>query len=88
MKYVKADLVFPEALLKEMQKYVHGEMVYIPKPKGIRKKWGEASGSRKNLIQRNEEIRHLFSVGQTIDQLSDRFFLSSCSIKKIVYSKK
>jgi len=49
MKYVNADHIFPEALLKEIQKYVHGEMVYVPKPKGLRKKWGEDSGIRNDL---------------------------------------
>jgi len=41
MKYVNADQIFPQALLMEIQKYVHGELVYIPKPKRLHKKWGE-----------------------------------------------
>ena len=88
MKYVNADIIFPEELLKEIQKYVHGGMVYVPKPKGLRKKWGENSGSRKYLNHRNNEIRQKFSFGVTIDQLSDQFCLSCYSIKKIVYSNK
>ncbi|RXZ77495.1 hypothetical protein EBB07_30715 [Paenibacillaceae bacterium] len=88
MKYVNADIIFPEELLNEIQKYINGGMVYVPKPKGLRKKWGENSGSRKDLNLRNDEIRKKFFGGDTIDQLSDRFFLSSDSIKKIVYSKK
>jgi Mor family transcriptional regulator len=87
MKYVNADIIFPEELLKEIQKYVQGGMVYVPKPEGLRKKWGENSGSRKYLHQRNNEIRQKFSVGVSMDQLSDQFFLSYDSIKKIVYSK-
>lgn len=46
MKYINADIILPEELLKEVQKYVQGGMVYIPKPEGLRKKWGENSGSR------------------------------------------
>lgn len=88
MKYVNADLVLPEALLQEIQKYVHGELVYIPKPKGQHKKWGENSGSRKQLSERNAEIRRRFRAGETVSQLAECFFLSSCSIKKIVYAKK
>ncbi|NUU61026.1 CD3324 family protein [Paenibacillus agri] len=88
MKYVNADLIFPEALLKEVQKYVHGGMVYIPKPDGVRKKWSEKSGSRQYLDHRNENIRLEFSTGVTMDQLADRFCLSRDSIKKIVYAKK
>lgn len=88
MKYVNADLIFPEELLKEIQKYVHGGLVYIPKPEESRKKWGENSGGRRYLNLRNHEIRQKFSAGMTIDQLSGQFCLSFDSIKKIVYVKK
>ncbi|WP_274364999.1 CD3324 family protein [Paenibacillus thermotolerans] len=88
MKYVNADNVLPKQLLQEIQKYVHGGMVYVPTPKATRKRWGENSGSRTYLTHRNNEIRRKFSDGLTIDQLSDQFCLSCESIKKIVYSKK
>ncbi|MEC0177068.1 CD3324 family protein [Paenibacillus favisporus] len=87
MKYVNADIIFPEELLKEIQKYIHGSMVYIPTPEGQRKKWGESSGSRKHLSLRNETIRQQYIDGATIDELSDQFCLSIDSIKKIIYSK-
>ncbi|MEK3981437.1 CD3324 family protein [Psychrobacillus sp. FSL K6-2836] len=88
MKYVNAESIFPVELLNEIQKYVNGEMVYVPITKESRKKWGENSGSKIYLNDRNHEIRQLFLDGIKIDQLSDRFFLSRDSIKKIVYSKK
>lgn len=88
MKYVNAEKIFPVELLNEIQKYVNGEMVYVPISNGSRKKWGEKSGSKTYLNARNHEILQQFSAGIKIDQLSDRFFLSHDSIKKIVYSKK
>jgi Mor family transcriptional regulator len=88
MKYVNADLILPEELVKELQKYIHGGLIYVPKPEGVRKKWGENSGNREYFSHRNDAIRHEFSVGVTIDQLSETFYLSCDSIKKIVYSKK
>ncbi|WP_145945458.1 CD3324 family protein [Paenibacillus sp. Y412MC10] len=87
MKYVNADIIFPEELLKEIQKYIHGSMVYIPTPEGQRKKWGENSGSRKHLSLRNDTIRQQYIDGVTIDELSGQFCLSIDSIKKIIYSK-
>ncbi|ASA24050.1 CD3324 family protein [Paenibacillus donghaensis] len=87
MKYVNADQVFPEPLLKEIQKYVNGGMVYIPTAAPLRKKWGEKSGSRRYLNERNADIRLRFSSGESIDRLSERFGLSDHSIKKIVYRK-
>ncbi|AIQ12962.1 CD3324 family protein [Paenibacillus durus] len=86
MKYVNADIL-PEELLKEVQKYVNGAMIYVPKPEGVREGWGVKSGSRKYIKERNLEIRQRFSDGVTMDQLSEQYFLSLDSIKKIVYSK-
>ncbi|PWW04799.1 hypothetical protein DFQ01_10682 [Paenibacillus cellulosilyticus] len=87
MKYVKADMVLPEHLLREVQQYMNGVMMYIPKPEGERKGWGVKSGGRQKLEQRNHEIRELFSQGVTINQLTERFYLSCDTIKKIVYTR-
>ncbi|KOY14315.1 CD3324 family protein [Paenibacillus xylanivorans] len=88
MKYINADTIFPEELLKEIQRHIPGGLVYIPKPKEAHQKWGEGSGSRMMLKQRNDVIRQLFAAGTSIDQLIEQFCLSIDSIKKIVYSKK
>lgn len=45
MNYLRADLILPEELLYEIQKYVQDGLIYIPKPKNLHKKWGEVSGS-------------------------------------------
>jgi len=86
MKYLKADHILPADLLTEVQQYIHGEMIYIPNPKGIRKKWGEKSGNRILLNHRNAEIRRKFRSGLSIDQLTEEFCLSYDRIKKIIYS--
>lgn len=44
MKYVNADHVFPEALIRDIQKYIQSGLVYIPTPKSLHKKWGENTG--------------------------------------------
>ncbi|MDQ0116541.1 CD3324 family protein [Paenibacillus harenae] len=87
MKYVKAEMVLPEQLLREVQKYMNGVMMYVPKQEGDRKGWGVKSGGRQKLEQRNCEIRELFSQGATIDQLTERYYLSCETIKKIVYAR-
>ena len=45
MKYRKASDIFPDELLREIQKYSSGELIYIPK-KSERKSWGANSGAR------------------------------------------
>lgn len=88
MDYIRATEVFPERLLQEIQRYVQGELIYIPTRSCERRKWGENSGAANYYAARNENIRQSFRGGVAIDQLSDQFGLSVESIKKIVYSKK
>lgn len=85
MKYTRADLVLPNELLKELQKYVQDGLIYIPKPKALHKKWGETSGSRKLVEDRNAEIKQKFQDGYCMEQLSNEYFLSTETIRKIVY---
>ncbi|WP_100332236.1 CD3324 family protein [Bacillus xiapuensis] len=88
MSYVKANAVLPEQLIIEIQKYVQGEAIYIPKPKAARQKWGTRSGSRQQFDARNASIRQAFENGRTLEQLAEDYFLSAETIKKIVYSAK
>jgi len=87
MGYVKAETILPDNLVREIQKYIQGEYVYIPSEHTTRKKWGEKSGTRQRIQSRNEAIRNKHKSGYRIDALSEEFFLSIDSIKKIVYSK-
>ena len=87
MKYRNARDIFPEKLLKQIQKYVSGETIYIPA--GDEKKdWGATSGYQQFIRERNAAIREAFQNGKTIEVLMDEYSLSYDSIKKIVYSKK
>lgn len=88
MKYVKATAVLPEQLILEIQKYIQGESIYIPKTEKSREEWGTKTGTRKYLEQRNNQIRSLFEKGEKIDMLAEKFCLAPETIKKIVYRKK
>ena len=87
MKYVKIETILPDYLIEEIQKYIQGEYVYIPAKVEERKKWGESSGSRVYIQNRNEDIRSKYANGYKIQNLAEEFFLSIDSIKKIVYAK-
>lgn len=87
MKYQSAKSVFPESLLKEIQKYVQGELVYIPKPPANHKKWGECTETKRLVAERNREITAAFQDGTSIVELAQRYFLSEDTIRKIVYRK-
>ncbi|MBQ7775747.1 MAG: ParB-like nuclease domain-containing protein [Lachnospiraceae bacterium] len=87
MKYENGKDIFPEKLLKQIQKYVSGQLVYIPSAEK-KKDWGETTGYREYLLKRNNDIKMKFRNGVTIKQLSDEYCLSYETIKKIAYSKK
>lgn len=88
MKYTNAANVLPEKLIMEIQKYIQGETLYIPKQESEYKNWGSLSGGRQLLDQRNEAIRDAFNSNSSIEQLAQKHFLSIDTIKKIVYSHK
>lgn len=85
MKYRKASEIFPDELLKEIQKYSSGELVYIPKATQ-RKSWGADSGALGYYHQRNNEIRNKFhQEQQSIEELASEYNLSPETLKKIIY---
>jgi Mor family transcriptional regulator len=88
MKYTKAEGILPKHLLAEIQKYVQGQLIYIPNPSGQRRGWGENSGSRSYLSKRNDDIRRQYDEGTTLEQLAESFNLSYERIKTILYTKR
>lgn len=84
MKYINAAEILPERLLKELQTYLDGEMLYIPRS-STKKSWGTDSGSRTFYRERNEEIRSLHKKGASVDTLAKQYRLADSTIKKIIY---
>ncbi|WP_058303035.1 CD3324 family protein [Gorillibacterium timonense] len=80
--------VLPAHLLQEVQRYIQGELMYIPTRSNNRKKWGESSGAASYYDVRNKRIRDSFHDGARIGQLAEQFGLSTDTIKKIVYTKR
>ena len=84
MKYINAAEILPEKLLKELQTYIEGEVLYIPKT-STKKQWGSLNGSRLLYLERNKEIQRLYKEGHSIDMLAKRYGLAYSTIKKIIY---
>ncbi len=81
MKYINAAEILPEKLLKEIQTYMDGGVLYIPKS-SAKKGWGSVSGSRKFYQKRNKEIQFLFEDGYSIETLSKQYGLAHSTLKK------
>ena len=84
MKYVNAAEILPEKLLKELQTYIDGDVLYVPKA-FTKKEWGAVNGSRTFYQERNKEIQSLYKEGYSIDMLSKQYGLAYSTIKKIIY---
>lgn len=87
MKYCNAEEILPASLVAEIQKYVQGAQLYIPKQAGNRLGWGERNGQRRQLQQRNREIRRLYAQGWSIEELMEEYYLGYESIRKIIYQR-
>ncbi|WP_055669575.1 CD3324 family protein [Desnuesiella massiliensis] len=84
MCYKNGKDILPGALLKELQKYIQGEIIYIPKAE-CRKAWGESNGTRQVIQERNLEIYNFYKNGMKIIELSHKYNLSEDSIRKIIF---
>ncbi len=84
MKYTNAAEILPKELLKEIQTYIDGDVLYIPKT-STKKEWGSVSGSREFYQKRNKEIQFLYENGYSIDALSKQYGLAHSTLKKIIY---
>jgi RimJ/RimL family protein N-acetyltransferase/Mor family transcriptional regulator len=85
MKYRNATELLPPQLLKELQQYAQGEMLYVPEVK--RKSWGEGTGARTYYANRNMDIKNRFKRGEGMENLTENYSISEDAVKKIVYKK-
>ena len=81
MSYINADIVLPKELIKEIQKYVNGVNLYIPKVPEAKR---ACSIYRLELSRRNREIYQLSLQGEKVSELDATYFLSEKSIYRIL----
>ena len=87
MGYRKAADVLPKQLIAEIQKYIDGEMLYIPRKCEEHSRWGEKSGTRESWELRNRRILEEYCSGKSISDLAENYFLSVKSIQRILREK-
>lgn len=84
MKYINAADILPEKLLRQLQTYIDGDVLYIPKA-SKKMEWGTANGSRLFYQERNKEIQRLYKEGHSMEALAKKYNLAHSTIKKIIY---
>ena len=75
MKYINANVILPEKLIEEIQKYIQGKYIYIPIKKENYKSWGAISGIKQEYKNRNKKIKNDYKQGISID-LKEFIFMS------------
>lgn len=88
MKYINGKDVLPKTLLEQLQRYVQGDLLYIPRQESNRAGWGAVNGTRLMIRARNMEICRLHEDGATIQELMEKYHLSEDSIRKVLNNRK
>lgn len=88
MSYANARDIFPNDILKVIQDYVDGEYIYIPKKDENKIAWGELTQSKLELMTRNNNIYEDYLAGMSVQNLSERYYLSPKTIQRIISQKK
>lgn len=81
MSYRNANDILPGELLNEIQRYVNGVNLYIPKIPG---KKDSKSSYRQEICARNKEIFAMFQAGNKVSELAAKYYLSDKSIYRIL----
>ena len=88
MKYKKAQNILPKHVVDLIQQYIDGTYVYIPRKSENRKAWGEQTGVKTILKTRNHNIYKSYMKGDSIRKLSQRYYLTEQSIRRIIREEK
>ena len=77
MKYINANMILPEKLIEEIQKYIQGKYIYIPIKKENYKSWGAISGIKQEYKNRNKKIKNDYKQGISIENLAQKFYIQN-----------
>lgn len=88
MSYLNAEEVLPMELVELIQKYVEGQMLYIPKRSQEKTAWGTKTGTRELLYKRNQKIYAEYLSGVKVAVLAEKYYLTEKSIQRIIRNMK
>lgn len=88
MKYEKAQNILPHGIIQLIQKYTDGGYIYIPRKNENKKSWGENTETKRYLKARDKEIFNKYSSGVSVKILSEEYFLTESSIRRIIRNQR
>ena len=88
MRYIRAQDVLPADLLNQLQQYVDGAYLYIPRREENRLAWGQRTNSKSETAGRNREIYRRALAGETAAQLAEVYFFTEKTIRRILLEER
>lgn len=88
MRYVRAKDILPAELLAQLQEYVDGAYLYVPRKQENRLAWGERTQSKEETAARNREIFRRAQAGEAVALLADAYFLTEKSVRRILLAER
>ena len=86
MKYKNAVEILPAELVEEIQKYVQGEFLYVPKKE--RKAYRADTEYKTELAKRNARVFKMHLEGMSNARLAENFSLAQSSIRRILIAER
>lgn len=84
MGYQNGKEILPAVLVEQIQEYVDGVNIYIPRKEENKKEWGETTDTRMLLKIRNKEIYQKYQSGVRVTDLAEAYHISPQAIYKIL----
>jgi len=88
MRYVRAQDVLPAELVIQLQQYVDGVYLYIPRKQEHKLAWGERTHSKKETADRNAAIFREAEAGRDVPALAEAYFLTEKTIRRILLEER
>lgn len=88
MRYARAQDILPAELLTQLQQYIDGCYLYIPRKEENRLSWGERTHSKRETALRNAAILQHAEEGKTAAELAEAYFLTEKTIRRILLEER
>ena len=88
MRYARGQDILPAKLLIQLQQYIDGAYLYIPRKKENRLTWGERTHSKEETAARNRAIFLEAEAGVGISALAKNYFLAEKTVRRILLEER
>ncbi len=88
MRYARAQDILPADLVTQLQQYVDGAYLYIPRKQENRLAWGARTHSKRETAMRNAVIFQEAEAGKPVSELAKAYFLTEKTIRRILLEER